>query len=153
MALHGKNGFEVVKINIRALPIIFRRWRPWVPWSAMKERPRRYHRAKGVCSVHVRMCRCVTYLTCTRLIEWVPSLALNTILQAVHLHLSQYVDETNTLKQLRSYIYQSRIIEKILSVILGDLEWPLRELLINSNTMVVTISLSIMILKFLRITT
>ena len=29
MALHGKNGFEVVKINIRALPIIFRKWRPW----------------------------------------------------------------------------------------------------------------------------
>ena len=28
MALHGKNGFEVVKINIRALPIIFRKWRP-----------------------------------------------------------------------------------------------------------------------------
>ena len=25
MALHGKNGFEVVKINIRALPIIFRK--------------------------------------------------------------------------------------------------------------------------------
>ena len=30
MALHGKNGFEVVKINIRALPIISRRWRPWM---------------------------------------------------------------------------------------------------------------------------
>ena len=30
MALHGKNGFEVVKINIRALPIIFRKWRPCV---------------------------------------------------------------------------------------------------------------------------
>ena len=33
MALHGKNGFEVVKINIRALPIIFRKWRPWQEWK------------------------------------------------------------------------------------------------------------------------
>ena len=29
MALHGKNCFEVVKINIGALPIIFRKRRSW----------------------------------------------------------------------------------------------------------------------------
>ena len=28
IALHGKNHFEVVKISIRALPIIFRKCRP-----------------------------------------------------------------------------------------------------------------------------
>ena len=29
MALNGKNDFKVMKINIRALPIIFRKCRPW----------------------------------------------------------------------------------------------------------------------------